>query len=161
VIVQPGGVYGPGDHSELGAQLERMREGKLRFLALAGVGVNAVHVDDVADGILLAHDRGRIGERYVLGGRIATLRELIETVGRLTGRRPPRLVVPTALLRLAIPLGPAIGRVTGRGPNLRELISASSGVTYWASDEKARRTFGYAPRDLEEGLADQVRLEGP
>ena len=152
VIVQPGAVYGPGDHSELGAQLEQARTGKLKFLALAGVGVNAVHVDDVAEGILLVHDRGRVGESYVLGGRITTLRELIETTARLHGRRAPRLALPPALVKLAIPLGPLVGRMMRTGPNLRELISASDGVTYWGSDEKARRELGYAPRDIEQGL---------
>ena len=156
VIVQPGAIYGPGDHSELGAQLEQARTGKLRFLALAGVGVNAVHVDDAATGILLACDRGRTGERYVLGGEITTLRHMIETVSRLAGRRPPRLELPARLVRLAIPLGPLVGRVMGTGPNLRELISASNGVTYWATDEKARRELGYAPRGLEDGLRDLV-----
>ena len=151
-IVQPGAIYGPGDHSELGAQLDQARRGRLLFLALAGVGVNAVHVDDAAEGILLALDRGRPGESYVLGGEITTLRELVRTVARLAGRRPPRLELPTALLKLAIPLGPLIGRVMGTGPNLRELISTAEGVTYWASDEKARRELGYAPRTAAEGL---------
>ncbi|HZR95900.1 MAG TPA: NAD-dependent epimerase/dehydratase family protein [Gaiellaceae bacterium] len=156
VVVQPGAIYGPGDHSELGSQLEQARNGTLLFRALSGVGVNAVHVDDVADGILLAFDRGRIGESYVLGGEIATLDTLIDTVARLAGRRAPRLRVPTVLLKAAVPAGPLIGRVMGTGPNLRELIAASDGVTYWASDEKARRELGYAPRDLEHGLADLV-----
>ena len=151
-IVQPGAIYGPGDHSELGAQLDQARRGRLLFLALAGVGVNAVHVDDAAEGILLALDRGRPGESYVLGGEITTLRELVRTVARLAGRRPPRLELPTALLKLAIPLGPLIGRVMGTWPNLRELISTAEGVTYWASDEKARRELGYAPRTAAEGL---------
>jgi dihydroflavonol-4-reductase len=153
VIVQPGGIYGPGDHSELGAQLEQARTGKLKLLALADVGVNAVHVDDVAAGILLAHDRGRIGESYVFGGQITTLRELIGIVSHQAGRRPPRLELPTALVKLLIPLGPLVGRATGTGPNLRELIAAADGVTYWASDGKARRELGYAPRPLEDGLA--------
>jgi nucleoside-diphosphate-sugar epimerase len=151
-IVQPGAIYGPGDHSELGAQLDRARRGRLLFLALADVGVNAVHVDDAADGILLAHDRGRPGEPYVLGGEITMLRDLVETISRLAGRRPPRLELPAALLRLAIPLGPVVGRVMGTGPNLRELIASGDGVTYWASDEKARRELGYAPRSAAEGL---------
>lgn len=156
VIVQPGAIYGAGDHSELGAQLEQAHKGKLRFLALAGVGVNALHVDDAATGILLAHDRGRTGESYVLGGEITTLEEMIAAVSRLTGRRPPRLELPARLVRLAIPLGPLVGRAMGTGPNLRELISASDGVTYWATDAKARRELGYAPRGLEEGLRDLV-----
>jgi dihydroflavonol-4-reductase len=154
LIVQPGAIYGPGDHSALGGQLEQMRAGKLRVLALAGVGVNAVYVDDAAEGILLVHDRGRIGESYVLGGQPTTLREMIDVTARLAGRRPPRVVVPAAMIKLMIPLGPLVGRAMGVGPNLRELISASDGVTYWATDEKARRELGYSPRGLEQGLRD-------
>jgi dihydroflavonol-4-reductase len=153
VIAQPGAVYGPGDHSDVGSQLEQARAGKLRTLALAGVGVNAVHVDDLADGLIRVHDRGTLGEAYVLGGQITTLRELIEIVSRQTGHPPPRLELPTWAVKLAIPLGPMIGRVMGTGPNLRELISAADGVTYWASDVKARRELGYAPRSLEDGLS--------
>lgn len=156
VIAQPGAIYGPGDHSELGAQLEQAAAGKLHVKALADVGVNAVHVDDAADGLLLAHDRGRTGESYVLGGELTRLGEMIDAAARLAGRRPPRLTVPTPLVQLMIPLGPLVGSLMGTGPNLRELISASAGVTYWASDEKARRSLGYAPRDLEAGLADLV-----
>jgi nucleoside-diphosphate-sugar epimerase len=153
VIVQPGAVYGPGDHSALGGQLEQVRRGTLQFRALSGVGVNAVHVDDAAEGILLANEHGRVGESYVLGGEITTLDEMIDMVARLSGRTPPRLRLPTALVKLAIPAGPLLGRVMGTGPNLRELISASDGVTYWASDGKARRELGYEPRSLEAGLA--------
>jgi dihydroflavonol-4-reductase len=142
VIAQPGAIYGPGDHSELGAQLDQARRGKLLFKALADVGVNAVHIDDAADGILLVHDRGRLGESYVLGGEITRLGAMIDRVSP----RPVRLTIPTALLRLAIPAGPLIGKVMGTGPNLRELISASAGVTYWATDAKARRELGYNPR---------------
>jgi dihydroflavonol-4-reductase len=142
VIAMPSAIYGPGDHSELGAQLDQARRGKLRFKALADVGVNVVHVDDVAAGLLLVHDRGRAGESYVLGGEITTLSELIDRVAP----KPVRLTMPTPLLKAAIPFGPLIGKVMGTGPNLRELISASAGVTYWATDEKARRELGYAPR---------------
>ena len=142
VIAMPGAIYGPGDHSELGQQLEQAHAGKLFFKALADVGVNAVHVDDVAAGLVLVHERGRAGEPYVLGNEIATLGELIDRVAP----RPVRLTVPTPLLKAAIPLGPLIGKAMGAGPNLRELIGASAGVTYWATDEKARRELGYEPR---------------
>jgi hypothetical protein len=78
----------------------------------------------------------------VLAGEITRLGEMIER----GSPRPVRLTLPTALLRLAIPAGPLVGRVMGTGPNLRELISASAGVTYWATDAKARRELGYSPR---------------
>jgi len=154
VIVQPGAIYGPGDHSELGEQLELARTGKLKLLALAGVGVNAVHVDDVVSGILLAYDRGRIGESYVLGGEITTLRQMLQIVSEQSGHRLPRFELPAALVKLAIPFGPLVGKVMNTGPNLRELIAASDGVTYWATDAKAREELGYAPRPVIEGLAD-------
>lgn len=154
VIVQPGQVYGPGDHSTVGDQIEQARTGRLRMHMLAEVGLNFVHVDDVVEGILLAHDRGRVGEAYVLGGEIATLGEVLSKAAALSGRRPPRLTVPVALIRLAIPLGPLIGRALGIPPNLGEIVRSAAGVTYWASDAKARRELGYAPRDLETGLRD-------
>lgn len=153
VIAQPGAVYGPGDHSDLGSQLEQARAGKLRMLALADVGVNAAYVDDIATGLLCVHDHGKLGESYVLGGQITTLRDLIEIVSRQAGHAPPRIELPTWAVKLAIPFGPLVGRAMGTGPNLRELISAADSVTYWASDGKARRELGYAPRALEEGLA--------
>ena len=153
VIVQPGAIYGPNDRSDIGSQLAQARDGKLRFKAFPGVGVNAVHVDDVAEGLLLAHAHGRIGESYVLGGQITTLGEMLETMAHLAGRKLPRLTMPGTLMRLAIPAGPLVGKVMGTGPNLKELIAASDGVTYWARDDKARAELGYAPRDLEAGLA--------
>jgi nucleoside-diphosphate-sugar epimerase len=55
-----------------------------------------------------------------------------------------------------IPAGPLVGRLMGTGSNLRELVSASAGVTYWATDAKARRELGYTPRGLEQGLADLI-----
>lgn len=149
VIAMPGAIYGPGDHSELGAQLEQARRGKLLFKALADVGVNAVHVDDVVEGVLLVQAHGRIGESYVLAGEITRLGEMIDRVSP----KPVRMTLPAPVLKAAIPLGPLIGRVMQTGPNLREIISASDGVTYWASDAKARRELGYEPRDLDAGLA--------
>jgi nucleoside-diphosphate-sugar epimerase len=58
IIVQRGGVYGPGDTSDLAALMDRIRRGRLPFRFFPETGFNWVHVDDVVDGILLAHDRG-------------------------------------------------------------------------------------------------------
>ncbi len=152
VIVQPGGVYGPNDHSEIGRFIDQMAEGKLRYLSFPKLGFNFVHVEDVASGIILAHDRGRVGQAYVLGGQITTLGEVIAKVAAIVGRRPPRLTMPPRLARMAIPLGPLAGRLLHQPPNLRELVRAADGVTYWASDAKARRELAYSPRDLDTGL---------
>ena len=86
MIVQPGGVYGPDDHSALGRQMNQFLAGRMPLIAFPELGINMVHVDDVADGILLALDKGKAGEAYVLGGQITTMRELIETLARVRGQ---------------------------------------------------------------------------
>jgi nucleoside-diphosphate-sugar epimerase len=159
VIVQPGGVYGPGDHSELGNMIDQTRTGRLRLLMFPELGFNLVHVDDVAEGIILAHDRGKIGESYVLGGELVTMRDLIEKVAALSGRKAPKRELPPALMKLAIPVGPLVGRLMGFPPNLGELIRTSDGVTFWASDKKAREQLGYSPRDLKTGLRQTLAAE--
>src|SRR4051794_13641839 len=160
VIVQPGGVYGPGDHSELGNVIDQTRTGKLKALPFAGLGLNLVYVDDVADGILLAHDKGQVGESYVLGGEIATMRDLVQKTAEIAGRKPPKREMPTGLIKAVAPAGPLVGKLMGFPPNFRELISASDGVTYWAKDDKARTELGYAPRDLAPGLRQTLDATG-
>jgi nucleoside-diphosphate-sugar epimerase len=156
VIVQPGGIYGPGDHSAVGAQIEQAAAGKLPGVAFKDLGLNMVHVDDVVDGILAAHDQGKPGEAYVLGGEQTTLGEVIAKAAAAGGKKPPRMTLPTPLLKAMVPIAPLVTKAMGVGPNLRELISASDGVTYWARDAKARRELGYAPRDLDTGLRQTV-----
>jgi nucleoside-diphosphate-sugar epimerase len=160
VIVQPGGVYGPGDASPQGKLIDQFLDGKLPAMMFPETGVNMVHRDDVADGILLALDKGRPGEAYVLGGQITTMGEAIKTLGRVAGRKPPGITVPAAVLKALAPLGPLIGPAMGQGPNLHEIIKAVDGVTYWAKDDKARKELGYSPRPLEQGLRDTLEVEG-
>lgn len=160
VIVQPGGVYGPGDHSALGKQILDCASGRMPLVPFPEFGMNMVHVEDVAAGILLALDRGRVGEAYVLGDRLTTMRELMETVAELAGRRPPRGSLPTPVLKALVPLGPLVGRLMGLPPNLRELISTSDGVTFWARQDKAVAELGFAPRGLEAGLRQTLAAEG-
>jgi dihydroflavonol-4-reductase len=152
VIVQPGAVYGPGDHSEVGNVIDQTRSGKLMALPFADRGLNLIHVDDAAQGIVLALDKGAIGESYVIGGQIATMRDLVENVARIADRKPPKREMPTGLMKMVAPAGPVLGKLMGFPPNFKELISASDGVTYWAKDDKARSELGYSPRDLDSGL---------
>ncbi len=149
VFVLPSQVYGPADHSGFGEQLRLAHDGRLRYVALADVGLGLVHVDDVAAGIVSALDGGSVGEKYVLSGPRATLGEAIAVAARLGGRQAPGLRVPTSLLRLVRPLGGLIGQ-----PGLGEVVSASAGVTYFASADKAVAELGFAPRGIEEGFAD-------
>jgi dihydroflavonol-4-reductase len=158
VIVQPGTVYGPRDHSAIGIQIEQAFRGTLAYRAVDDLGVTPVHVDDVAAGIVAALDRGRIGEAYVLAGPPIRQREALETAARAGGHRLPRLRIPPpvmhALAPLASRLPASIGARLGLPPNMAEVVSATNGVTYWASSAKAERELGFANRPLDVGVRD-------
>jgi nucleoside-diphosphate-sugar epimerase len=160
IIVQPGGVYGPGDTSSIGVLLDQFLAGRMPLLPFPELGICLSHVEDVAAGILLALEKGKIGETYVLSGPVTTIRDAIEVVAEVTGRRAPRRSLPVPLLRALTPVGPLIGKVMGQPPNLRELISSADDVTFWASHEKASRELGYSPRGMEEGLRETLEAEG-
>lgn len=149
LIVLPSQVYGPGDHSSIGEQLRRAFDGTLRYRAVEDLGIALVHVDDLAAGLIAALDRGEVGRSYVLAGPTTRLREAIEVAARIGGRRPPRLRVPTGLVRATTALGPLIGQ-----PNLAEVLSASAGVTYWATSDRAKAELGWTARSIEAGLRD-------
>ena len=155
VIVQPGVVYGPGDHSEVGNLIEQLRTGKLRMRMFPDARYNFVFVDDVADGILLAHDKGQAGEAYLLGGEVASMDDLYEKTAAVLGKKPPRMALPVAMAKASSPLGPVIGPLMGFPPNMKELVKTSD-VTITFTDEKARRELGYQGRPMDEGLPHTV-----
>jgi nucleoside-diphosphate-sugar epimerase len=152
IIVQPGGVYGPDDPSELGNMIDQARTGKLKMRLFPDAGFNFIYVEDVADGILLAYDKGRVGEAYNIAGEKATMGDLVDKTAELSGRKPPRATMPPALMKMAIPVGPVVGKLMGFPPNLGELIKTSDGVTFWMTDQKARDELGFRFRDLDTGL---------
>ena len=152
VTAMPAVVYGPDNGTQLGVLLGKAMRGRLPAISFAELGICAVHVDDVAQGLLLACERGRTGEAYLLAGERTTLGELFAAAAAAAGRRPPRSV-PAALVRLAAPLGPLLVPF-GMPSNLREAMRASHKVTLWASDAKARAELGFAPRGLADGVAD-------
>ena len=151
-IVMPGTTYGPGDHSGIGQQVRDAHDGRLRFLALADVGISAVYVEDVAGGIIAALDRGRLGESYILGGENTRLRDAMRAAARIGGRTLPRLELPTSLVRFGSHAPEALARAAGLPDDLGEVLRASLGVTYWCSSAKAATELGYVPRDLGTGL---------
>ena len=105
-----------------------------------------MHVADAAGGIVALIDRGRPGEAYVLGGETARLRDAVRIVASLAGRPAPRFDVPAWILRLAARLR----------PDVAEVVRSADGVTFWASDAKARSELGYAPRSLRDGLVSYL-----
>ena len=160
VIVQPGGVYGPGDTSSIGELLNQFLAGKMPLMPFPELGICLSHVEDIAAGILLGLDKGKPGEAYVISGPATTVREAIGVVAGVSGKKAPKRAIPVPLMKAMIPIGPLVGKLMGQPPNLRELISSADGVTFWASYEKAKRELGYEPRGLEEGLRATLEVEG-
>jgi nucleoside-diphosphate-sugar epimerase len=156
VIAQPGVVYGPGDHSEVGNMIDQMRSGKLKMRMFPDARFNFVFVDDVADGIVLVFDKGEIGESYLLGGQVGSMDDLFTKVSERLGKKPPRMALPPAMARASAPLGPVIGPLMGFPPNMKELVKTSD-VTITFRDDKARRELGYNGRSFDEGLDETVR----
>ncbi|MDL2334656.1 MAG: NAD-dependent epimerase/dehydratase family protein [Chloroflexota bacterium] len=153
VTVQPVQVYGPHDHSAVGGQLAAAYAGQLPYLALASVGLAFVHVDDLADGIVAALIRGRIGQSYVLGGAPVRLRDALAIAAKAGRHSLPRLTLPTRGLRLIALLHRRGINLAGAPSGLTESIDAGDNVTYWASSAKAIKELGFDSRPLEQGIA--------
>lgn len=160
VIVQPAGVYGPDDHSELGATMSQFLDGKLPMVPFPEFGTGLTHVDDIAAGFALALDKGEVGESYILNEGNYTMRQALEAVGELAGRKVPKRNMPTPVLKALRPIGPLVGKIMDQPPNLAELISSADGVTFWADGSKARTELGWHPRDLKTGLRLTLEAEG-
>jgi dihydroflavonol-4-reductase len=156
VTVMPGAVYGPGDSSILGVLMRFYAKGWLIAAPFMESGVSWVRVEDVADGVIDAHDKGRRREDYILGGDNATIREMLRRVAPLTGIRVPRISVGRRLMTLSLPLAPVVGKILGQPAGiLRDGLESLSGSLEFSSD-KARREIGYTFRSVEEGVPETV-----
>jgi len=159
VIAAPGGVYGPDDHSALGTLFEMARKGRMKWAPFGDMGITVAHVDDIAQGIVDAYDRGTPSEFYVLAGPAMRQIEIAGVVTKVAGKKPPRGNLPTWVVKMAIPFGPLAGKAMGLEPNVREMIRAAEGVTYWAKADKAAAALGWNPRPLEQGVRDTFAAE--
>ncbi|MGZ4202720.1 MAG: NAD-dependent epimerase/dehydratase family protein [Thermoleophilaceae bacterium] len=158
VVVNPTTPVGPGDRrpTPTGKMLRDVAAGRapgyVRTTAL-----NVVSVEDVAAGHALAHERGRSGERYLLGGEDMTLRELFATVAELAGRRPPRLAIPFRPLLAAAWTADRLLAPLGREPKLLVLDEVRlARLPASFTSEKAQRELGYAWRPARQALAEAV-----
>jgi dihydroflavonol-4-reductase len=154
VVVNPASVIGPDDYSgsEFGVMCRRFWLGRIPLVF--GGGNNFVDVRDVAAGMLRAADRGRAGERYILGGTNLSYTAFNGELARVAGRPIPRFRLPTPLARL----GAAIGDRFKRKPSKRPLLSPAQarllGLFFYYDCGKARRELGYTARPLRDTLAD-------
>lgn len=158
VIVQPGYVYGPGDHSNVGDVLRDYLRRRLPVTPAQG-GCWA-HVDDTARGHVLAMERGRVGVSYVLAGECRMWADILDIAHEITGIRPPRLTLPPALARISATLMKPLAALAPLPQMYHpETLRIAAGVTYWADDSLARRELGWDPRPLRDGLAETLAAE--
>jgi dihydroflavonol-4-reductase len=146
LCVNPTTPVGEGDTAPTptGAMVRGVASGRFRA-SLRGAGLNLVDIHDVARGHVLALERGRVGERYLLGGFDVTLAEAFALIARAAGRRPPRVELPYGAARLLARLGIA---------NRHEVTLAR--LPAWFSSEKAERELGYRASPIESALERAV-----
>jgi nucleoside-diphosphate-sugar epimerase len=159
VIVQPGVVYGPGDPSAMGDTLRQYLQRKLPLVPQK-TAFTWAHVDDIAEGHILAMEKGKPGETYIIAGPAHTLVDALAIAEKATGIPAPRMQAPPALMKaMAGAMGLVERFVKLPDAYTSEGLRVSAGVTYLGSNAKARRELGYMPRPLEEGLPETLRAE--
>ena len=158
VSVNPAFPFGANDTgpTPTGKMVADSLAGRMPFVVEGGF--NAVDVRDVAEGHLLGAMFGKPGRRYILGGHNVEYREFSAKVAAMAGTKPPRVVVPTPVIRGAGQvLGFVADHLTRKKPMMTgRSVAYLSGRWLWFSIERARTELGYAPRPLEEAIANSV-----
>ena len=153
IIVQPGVVYGPGDTS-IAAEMMQLFYRGIPMLPGFDTTATYAHVEDVAEGHLLAAEHGKIGESYILAGPAIPLGEMFDFWGHLTGKPSPKLRLPSQLLRPFAPLMGAISSVVPLPSAFSQEAVQSLGATYIARSDKAREELGWKTRPLQTGMLE-------
>lgn len=156
IIVMPGGVFGPGDHSIIADMMRLIARGRLPAVPGRETTFTYAHVDDIARGHILAADKGRLGETYILAGPAVPMDEFMNLCAKAIGKRPPALKVPSALLRPFWPVMAALERVAPLPAWLSSEATRSVGTTWIASAAKARYELGWETRPLEPDLKETL-----
>jgi dihydroflavonol-4-reductase len=156
VLVCPTGVIGPHDYrgSEMGNLILEWMQRKSQFIIEGKF--DFVDVRDIARGQILAGEKGRCGETYILSGERISLETMLEIVQNCVGFRAPRIKIPIDLAKFAAMFTPLYYRITRTTPRFTpysiETVLSNSQISH----EKARRELGYSPRRLKESLTDTV-----
>ncbi|MBY0558422.1 hopanoid-associated sugar epimerase [Hyphomicrobium sp.] len=157
VIVNPSTPIGPRDVRPTPTGRIVVEAASGRMPAYVETGLNLVHVDDVANGHVAALKRGRIGERYILGGQDMTLGEMLAEIARLAGRRPPSIKLPRQLIYPIAYGAEAMARITGREPFATVDGLRMAKYKMFFSSAKAERELGYRARPASDALAEAYR----
>src|SRR5690606_28092799 len=157
VIVNPSTPVGPRDIKPTPTGRIIVDMLRRRIPAYVETGLNIVHVDDVAEGHLLALDRGSVGTRYVLGGENLTLKEILHTVAALGNVPAPRIALHHAMVLPAVWVAERMASITGREPFATVDAVRMARKFMFFSSERAMAELGYRCRPASEGLAEAVQ----
>lgn len=155
-IVSPSTPIGPRDVKPTPTGRILVEAATGRMPAYVDTGLNLVHVDDVAEGHLLALDKGVVGERYILGGQDVTLAEMLGHIARLSNRKPPRINLPRKPIYALAYVAEGIAALTGKEPFVTVDALKMSEHRMFFSCAKAERELGYKARPYVEALADAL-----
>jgi nucleoside-diphosphate-sugar epimerase len=159
IIVQPGLIYGPGDTSGMHAALVDLLRRRLPFTPRR-TAFCWTHVEDAARGHLLAMERGKPGETYILAGPRHTFEEAFDLIATLARVPRPMLHPGPRLLRAAAMVAGLAGHVVHLPPIFTpEALRVMAGTTYLGSSEKAVRELGFSARPLREGMDQTLEHE--
>ena len=156
IIVMPGAVYGPGDPSLVGDLMRAYAMGLLPLFPGPETKITLAHVEDIGEGHLLAAEKGRIGESYLLTGPGVNFREMAEMWAQTSRKPSPIAYVPARFLRPLAPLAREAQKILPLPPMLSQDGANFMGVAYLGSSEKARRELGWQTRPLEEGFRETL-----
>jgi dihydroflavonol-4-reductase len=156
VMASPSTPVGPGDIKPTPTGQLVLDAAAGRMPAYVDTGLNIVHVDDVAAGHLLAYERGRVGERYILGGEDMTLRQILAMISAQVGTRPPSVRLPYGLVLPMAYVAEGIAKLTGRSGRLTlEGVRMSRKIMFFSS-AKAVQELGYSWRPPQAAFADAI-----
>ncbi len=156
VIVMPGGIYGPGDTSTLGEMMRDVAAGK-RVLAPSSLQMVETYVDDIAVGHLLAMEKGKSGQAYMLAGEQTNAHALMSMVADLSGGRRP-MDVPKPMLSLMATAAGFIGRAVPLPPGYSAEAMRASQASYLGTSAKAERELGWTYRPLAVGIPETIAI---
>src|SRR5579862_2882633 len=156
IVVNPTAPVGPADWkpTPTGRIILDFLNGKMP--AYVDTGLNLAPVEDVAAGHLLAADKGRIGERYILGARNMTLKQILEALASIAGRPAPRFRLPHTIALAASYADEFLSRLSGREPGIPVEGVKMSRHKMFVESDKAERELGYKPGSVEDALARAV-----
>jgi len=158
VIVMPGLIYGMGDTSALGEAFDMYLRGRLPLIPKSST-LAWGQIDDIVEGHLLAMEKGKPGESYIIAGPPHTLTEAFQIAERATRIPAPRIQASAGVMKAITTMMGVVERVIPLpGAYTSEGLRVSS-ATYLGSNAKAKRELGYDPRPLEVGLPEYLREE--